>query len=622
MFMPLATIAVILSASPAPSSPPIVPSPTPSPALKTIGNVVSTSERRDTPLSETVKPTFVVDRTSIENNGYNTIGEALVNVPGERIFQYGAFGAEADYSAMGTTPGSGGTQLLLNGVPISAGSTGAIDLGTLSTNGVERIEVVESGGSTLYGSGASGGIINIITSVPRETYLNLAYGSFGDRAIRLATGNGVVGVTFERHVATNDYAYGPLDGFPGGVRQNDEALQTDASIEYRQKLGPYTIRASERSTQLDLGQPGELNNLTPENYNATNRDDLMTEISRTNGNRTASATLTGMRQGGLFFGGYGVSGPQVSSLIDARAGISLKEVVAEHGHDALVTGIDLWRESALDTLGPFGPPPNFAAAQSQSAVYAQQTIGIGPDGKTYAGLRAEHDSPAGSILSPGAGFLLPLGGARVGANVGTSFIVPTLFDLYFPGYANPNLLPERDRNFDSSITLPKLPIAPTMTVFDRVADNLITFNSKFVPLNAGTAHFQGATFSLKTRPLNRVTTTLSFTDLWIATQIVSGATTRADYEPVLSTTLNVERDMSTRGAGFGLAVHIVGPHTESSAGPGDFGGYTTADFYTKFRLPRHGFLTAHVKNLANEQYGSYYAFPQPGRSYRVEWATR
>jgi vitamin B12 transporter len=600
----------------------LAPSSTPSPTLKTIGSVVTTSERRETPLAETVKPTFVVDRTTIENNGYDTIGEALANVPGMRVFQYGAFGAEADYSAMGSTLGGGGTQVLLNGVPISAGSTGAVDLGTLSTNGVERIEVVESGGSTLYGSGAPGGVINIVTSVPRETYLNLAYGSFGDRQIRVATGNGVVGVTFERHVATNDYSYAPLNGYPGGVRQNDEALQTDGSIEYKQKIGAYTIRASERSTQLDIGQPGELNDLTPDNYNATNRDDLMTEISRTDGNHTASLTLSGMRQGGLFFGGYGVTGPQVSSLIDARSGVSLKEVVDEHGHDALVAGIDLWRESALDTLGPFGPPPNFAAAQSQSAIYAQQTIGIGPDGKTYAGLRAEHDSPAGSIIAPAAGFLLPLGVARVGANVGSSFIVPTLFDLYFPGYSNPNLLPERDRNLDSSITVPKLPITPTLTVFDRVADNLITSNSQFVPINAGTAHFQGATFSLKTRPLHRVVTTFSVTDLWTATQVVSGVTTRADYEPVLSSTLNLEREMGTSNMGFGLAVHIVGAHTESYAAPGDFGSYGTADFYTKFRLPRHGFLTLRMKNLANEQYGSYYAFPQPGRSYRVEWATR
>jgi outer membrane receptor protein involved in Fe transport len=406
------------------------------------------------------------------------------------------------------------------------------------------------------------------------------------------------------------------------VRQNDEALQTAASIEYQQKLGPYTIRASGRSSQLDIGQPGELNNLTPNNDNATNRNDLSAEVSRTDGNHTSSLTLSGVRQGGLFFGGYGVSGPQVSSLIDARAGISLKEVVAGHGHDALVAGIDLSRESALDTLGPFGPPPNFAAAQSQSAAYAQQTIGIGPDGKTYAGLRAEHDSPAGSILAPGAGFLFPLGSARVGANVGSSFIVPTLFDLYFPGYSNPNLLPERDRNLDTSITLPKLPIAPTLTVFDRIADNLITFNSQFVPINAGTAHFQGATFSMKARPLNGITTTLSVTDLWTATQVAKGVTTRADYEPVISTTLDVEREMGARTMSFGLSVHTVGPHTESSAGSGEFGAYTTADIYTKFRLPKHGYLTLRVKNLANEKYGSYYAFPQPGRSYRIEWATR
>ena len=55
-----------------------------------------------------------------------------------------------------------------------------------------------------------GGVINIITGAGRGVDLNLSDGSYGDRDARVALGDGRVGFSFERHVATNDYAYPAL----------------------------------------------------------------------------------------------------------------------------------------------------------------------------------------------------------------------------------------------------------------------------------------------------------------------------------------------------------------------------------------------------------------------------
>lgn len=602
------------------------PSPASSPApsaapLTTIGTV-TTAERYPSSLATTPQTTYVVSRAQIEANGYQTIADAIRNVPGMTFYQYGAFGAQASYGTLGSLR----SIVLLNGSPITAGSSGEVDLDTLSSNDVERIEVVESGGSTLYGSGGAGGVINIITSVPRSVYLLASYGSFGDQAVRLAAGNGTVGVSFERHIATNDYPYLAQNGLPGGLRQDAQALQTDGSIEYAQTLGSWNLRASARLSQLNLGLPGPVafafgaSELTPNEVDPSNRNDLLAKIAHVDGKFTTSFTVAGLHQA-VYDNGNGF-GPE-SSIVDSRTNASLEEVVRESDRNALVAGIDLSRESLLDVLGPFGPPVNFTAAQSQSAAYAQQTFGVGAGGTIYAGLRGENDRPAGAILEPALGFQFPVGEWRIAANGASSFIVPTLFDLYYPNFSNPNLLPERDRNLNVVISGNATALNPKLTLFDRTASDLITTGANFLPVNAGRAHFQGAVLSVGPR-FGQTIVQLSVTDLPIATQVNNGVTGRIDYEPVFQSTISVQRPEGPGigNIGYGVSAKIVGGHTESYAGPGLYGQYTTFDAYLRARLGPRAVLTARVMDVGNEYYETYFSYPMPARSYRLELSTR
>jgi vitamin B12 transporter len=617
----LATPLPTASLAPTPTAS-VAPTPTASP-IRTIGTVATTAERKATPLSSTAQTTYVVTRAQIETNGDQTIADAIRNVPGMTFFQYGGFGAEASFGELGSLQ----SIVLLDGLPMTSGSGGAVDLGMLSSNDVDRIEVVESGGSTLYGSGGNGGVINIITSVPRSTYLSASYGSFGDRDVRVSTGNGTIGVSLERHVATNDYPYIAQNGLPAGIRDNAQAFQSDASIDYAQSIGPYSVRATARFSELDLGVPGPVafaygaSELTPNEVDPSNRNDLLAKVARTDGKFTTSLTVSGFHQAVDDNGSNGL-GPE-ESIIDARTNAALQETVVENDRTALVAGIDLSRESALDVLGQSGPPPSFSAAQSQSAIYAQQTIGIGPGGKVYAGLRAENDTPAGGTLEPSAGFLFPLGTTRIAVNAASSFIVPTLFDLYYPGYANPNLLPERDRNLNLVLANDRIPLAPTLTIFDRTASNLITDNANFVPVNAGRAHFAGATLSLTPKLARHFVTQFSITDLATATQVTNGITQRVDYEPVLQGTASIERPITSNNAiGYGLTAKLVGAHTESFAGPGTFGQYTNFDAYLRARLAPRAVLTARVDDLGDAHYEMFALYPVPARSYRLEISTR
>lgn len=599
----------------------VVPSPSPTPSaspLPTIGTVVTTADRYTEPLAKAAQTTYVVTQAQIEAEGDQTIAAAIRFVPGVTLFQYGAFGSQTTFGTLGTVGAP--MIVLLNGTPIMAGSTGEVDLGTLSTNDVERIEIVESGGSTLYGSGGAGGVVNIITAVPNATYLSVSDGSFGDRDLRAAVGNGMLGVSFERHLANNDYPYPAQGGLPAGVRQNAEASQADGAIDYQQSLGPYTLSATARFSALAIGLPGPAvaGELTASAYDPSNRNDLYAKIERGDGKFTTSLSVAGFHLG-LFDNNDG-AGPE-DAIVDARTNGSLEVVDRESPTQTLVAGADLSRESVLDILGAFGPPPAFSAAQSQSALYLQQSIGIGPNGKTYVGVRGENDTPAGATLEPAAGLQLPVGALRIAANVASSFIVPTLVDLYYPNFSNPSLLPERDRNLNLVLSSDTSALRPRLTLFDRTSSDLITFNANFVPVNAGMAHFQGAVLSIAP-VIGRTLVQLSVTDLPTANEVNSGVVSRADYEPVLQGTASIERLPGSSGLGYGVDAKIVGAHTESYLGPGLFGQYAVYDAYVRARLAPHALLTARVFDAGNAYYQTFATYPMPARSFRLELATR
>ena len=95
--------------------------------------------------------------------------EALAAVPGFRLLQAGGLGQQASGFARGAN--SRQVLVLMNGVPINDPSepNGAFNFGNELLGDIERIEVVRGPVSSLYGSAAIGGVVNLITrSAPAD----------------------------------------------------------------------------------------------------------------------------------------------------------------------------------------------------------------------------------------------------------------------------------------------------------------------------------------------------------------------------------------------------------------------------------------------------------------------
>ena len=603
------------------------PSPTPAPSatpLKVI-ETIYTSDRRAEPIDQTSRPTFVITRVQIEARGARTVAGALRGVPGVTELAYGGFGSQPSVGIRGASMQQ--TLVLLDGTPIATGSNGEIDLGMLSTAGVSRIEVVEGGASTLYGTTAMGGVINVITAVPRGTYLSASTGSYGESDLRAALGDGRLGVAFDRHVAANDYPYPAFDGSPAGTRTNAGAQATSARLSYASpSRGAWRVRGSVSASALTNAVPGSLQYPTPYARQSTSFDEGHLELRRTSTRSVFSVALSGSRQALPY---VDPSSGGESDTYDGRSQISVKEVL-DGEHTTLIAGVDLARESDLVDLGPYavpGTPAAFAAGAAQAAIYAQQSWSLRAGSRLFVGARAEHDSPHGAILAPEVGTVVPLGRLRVAANLGEAFRVPTLIDLYYPGYSNPNLQPEKSRNADLTVEAPAFLGGASIGWFGREASNLIALDQNFVPQNTQRASIHGLTATLATRPLDGMVATLGVTDLYRALDASPGAgDARLRFEPTVQATLGVERPFAGGNTAFGMRAQIVGPHvdyyTAADGSTPAIDGYSTVDAYVRMRLAGGAVLTLRARNLGNAAYAPIYGYPAPGRTYSLDIATR
>ena len=133
-----------------------------------LNDVVVTATRVPTPLEQIPASVSVVDRQTIDVNDYNTLTDALATIPGIRVSPSGGPGGQASVFIRGTN--SNHVLVLRDGMPINDASeaNGAFNFGIDTLSDIERIEVIRGPMAALYGSGAIGGVINLICRQGKE----------------------------------------------------------------------------------------------------------------------------------------------------------------------------------------------------------------------------------------------------------------------------------------------------------------------------------------------------------------------------------------------------------------------------------------------------------------------
>ena len=177
------------------------------------------------------KEIIVIRKEEIQQKGKRTITDVLGSVPSINVNSTGM--GDIDIRGQGADQATRNIQVLLDGAPITTlvNHPSHTNYDVVPVEQLERIEVIPGGGSVLYGSGASGGIVNITTNLrsmsdPKSS-LAAEYNSKGYRI------NGNLGGTFDDNRFAYDLSYAHLDRdlyfvdtfrhsnyFAGGLRWN------------------------------------------------------------------------------------------------------------------------------------------------------------------------------------------------------------------------------------------------------------------------------------------------------------------------------------------------------------------------------------------------------------------
>ncbi|MBV9332951.1 MAG: TonB-dependent receptor, partial [Candidatus Eremiobacteraeota bacterium] len=307
--------------------------------------------------------------------------------------------------------------------------------------------------------------------------------------------------------------------------------------------------------------------------------------------------------------------------------------VAGTASERVVYGIDAMRGIARVDQGTGGGSSQAADnapvfdPYAQTAAYVQSQWFGANGGQFYAGLRGERDGGVGGAYSPSIGGIVPIGESlQLKLNAATAFRAPTAEELYYPGFSNPNLAPERTRVGDATLVVPALWGGVRFGWFTTSGSNLIVSPPPYyIPENVGHASIQGLTLGIATSVQHGYAATLDVTNLYRA-QNLDTNTRLPGRGPVFGVSLGLRYTAppASNVDGFGILAHTQGP--QESADPylaPQYAVYqpstfTQVDAYAAYRVAPHLLVALRGYNLGNDRYAIYAGYPMPGRSFTLE----
>ncbi|CAN5862288.1 TonB-dependent receptor [soil metagenome] len=455
--------------------------------------IVVTVSRVETDASRAASAITVVTREEIERRQLVTVQEALRNVPGVSLVRTGGPGGSTSVFLRGA--GSGHALVLIDGIEMNDPSspTGGYDLATLGTEAVERIEILRGPQSTIHGSSALGGVVNVITRSgegPPRIEARGEVGGYGTAAGALAFVGSRGGWSWAATIARRQ-----SDGFSAAPEDlgNDEADGSETTalgLRVERQLGILGLlfvgHMDDSDTDLDAFGP--------------QGDDPNRRLSDREIAGKAEAGIG--RQGdpwrstlSIGFASHDRATRDDVDLAHAmeteRGEFDGREWKLAWVNDLalgqtmrVVAGAETERERAETTFrseGPFGPFESEFPERSArtSGLFGELQADVAEPWSLSLGGRIDDHDRFGSAVTTriASAVRIAATGSKLRATWGTGFKAPTMFQLFDPEFGSADLDPERSRGWDVGIEqeLASGRARIAATWFDTGFEDLIAF---------------------------------------------------------------------------------------------------------------------------------------------------
>ena len=482
--------------------------------------VVVTATRVPVAADRVASAVTVLRGSDLVARGIHTVAAALETVPGAHVVQTGSFGGQTSLFVRGGE--SDYTKVLLDGVALNQAG-GAIDLANLTTDNVDRIEIVRGPVSVLYGTDAVTGVIQIFTRSgqgPARFGADVAAGTYGSTrgAVDIAGGTQTIGYSARVSRFSSDGLYPYNNQYrnsvvSAGVRVAPDA-RTDASLTYHYGDDIYHFPTDGFGAPVDSNQ------------RAAERGPLLSlNAHRVLGRHFDARVTAGVKEARLFYNDEPDSpGEDVTYWSrDFVRRATTSALLTWHAAERVSVsgGIELEGERQRgtsqfsSTLSGSGPLDAIAVRRNNNGYFGQAVLTVGAAAVTV-GARLDANSQFGTHATYRAGLVYRIDQVRVRLSGGTGFKEPTFFENFAHGFVtgNPDLKPERSQSWEAGVERG----AVTLTYFNQRFRDLIEYDPGPPPgvpnyYNVGDAIADGLEANAGTTVGRHVALSLSYTFL-------------------------------------------------------------------------------------------------------------
>ena len=426
----------------------------------TMSNLIVAATKTHLPKQKILIPVTILDAEDIALSGANNLSEILRFIAGIDVTSNGGPGQIASIFMHGSN--SNHTLILINGIKINDSATGTAAIQNIHPDLIEKIEIIKAPRTSLYGSNAVGGVINIITKKQTKTGYEIGYKTGSDNTDTINFMGGFHSSEIQGGIQFHQYK---TDGFPARTESNVASGHENDSVN--------------AFLNFDNDNWSLVTNVWQSSGTTEYLDFFLTPVSQDFNNTTGSLDINKIFSdrwvSNLNFG-FSRDDIKQNETPDFNDSKKLffewQNTIHANNNHQIVAGIYLANEK-FDASN-YGL--DIATEANSTALYIEDIINRGKHQLLTAARISNKEGikdkltwniEYGFIINPSMRLLL---------NAGRATRNPSSFDLY--GYGgNPELTPEISKNIGLGIAMiPSDKLSVEFSAFSNEITDLITFN--------------------------------------------------------------------------------------------------------------------------------------------------
>ncbi len=580
--------------------------------------LVVTATRSPARVSDVVADVTVIDQAAIEAQEGRTLVELLSQAPGLQFTANGGLGKVSSLFVRGLEARH--VLLLIDGVRLGSATLNSASLDNLPLDAIERIEIVRGPMTSLYGSNAMAGVVQIFTRKGKPGVFGNARLGVGSNGYGVAAGGVNYGTTTFDIAAQAQYqrtdgfsatspqvAFGSHDPDDDGFEQEAGSLRAGWNITRDWRLEGLWLD-SRGKTQFDDG-PGVdtratiLNRVQSLQIAGPVTSDWRTQVAF--GRSVDSFDVLASANGPFSLGETRTDQTQLSW--ENRLALPLGEalVLAERVEQSVSRPGEPYAVSDrnIDALG-LGWSANVGAHDFATSLRHDRYSQF--DGKTTGALAYAY------ALTPAW---------RAGGSYGTSFTAPSFNQLYYPGFGNPDLQPEEGRHGEVFVQWQTGSQRIRLTQYENRYDGFIGGGPQ--PTNIPQVEISGTSIAWD-RAFKSVTLSSSFDYIDPRNTTSDGVDAGKLLPRRAQRALKVAADWSIGAWRLGATWNAYSERFDDTANTIRLGGYGIVDLRADRQLSPAWSLGLRVNNVGDKPYETAYGYNQARREgfVTLRWSPR